>query len=68
MDPVVIPAFIFALGLIVFIHELGHYLGLAHTEDTSNTMHENPSLASARGFDAEQIARMLRHPYVFGGR
>ncbi|MEM8932773.1 MAG: site-2 protease family protein, partial [Acidobacteriota bacterium] len=26
MDPVVIPAFIFALGVIVFVHELGHYL------------------------------------------
>ena len=26
MDPIFVPAFIFALGVIVFVHELGHYV------------------------------------------
>ena len=45
-------------------HELGHFLGLAHTEDELNTMHSNPRLATARGFTEAQARRMRAHPFV----
>lgn len=57
-------------------HELGHYLGLAHTEEldgtaddlpstnNSNLMHRIPLTANATGLTTEQRERILAHPFV----
>lgn len=48
----------------VLAHELGHFLGLAHTDGGDDIMHTNPLLEGAHGFTSEQARRMRLHPFV----
>ena len=48
----------------VLAHEIGHFLGLPHTEDVENIMHANPTLASAKHFTTAQSLVMRGHPFV----
>lgn len=48
----------------VLAHELGHFLGLSHTEDSDNIMHANPTLESAKHFSPSQALTMRSHPFV----
>lgn len=48
----------------VLAHEIGHYLGLPHTEDQQNIMYKNPRIESATGFTPEQNLTMHSHPFV----
>ena len=57
-------------------HELGHYLGLEHTQElngreddfpstnNNNLMHRIPLTANATGLTTEQRERILAHPFV----
>ncbi|MCB9584627.1 MAG: hypothetical protein H6718_04485 [Polyangiaceae bacterium] len=52
----------------VLAHELGHYLGLFHTDpasdDADNLMHPKPALATAHGLTPTQVEVLLRHPVL----
>ncbi|MAQ16559.1 MAG: hypothetical protein CMN30_17420 [Sandaracinus sp.] len=45
-------------------HELGHFLGLPHSEGGGDLMATNPQLATARGLTPAQVARLREHPFV----
>ncbi len=48
----------------VLAHELGHFLGLAHTDGGNDIMHTNPLVEGAHGFTSEQARAMREHPFV----